>query len=235
MTADFVFKQMTGRTMAEWGESGELDWYSTYADPREDAGKGILTANWNHFPRVAAGSYPRTAESESAQEFNWGSKGRRFQAILEEMGYNLEWSDQTDRCEHCGGCIHTDASCYGDTAHYAILNECEIVCEECIRKDYTEEYLETLTNNPHAAVNIRGINPAKHGYFQVETGFENGFHPGQTDDPKKISARLTELGYTGLLFTIDGAGQFDVRFTAWAKGRPDMKHLQLTVELGAEL
>ena len=105
MTISFVFKTMTGKTPEQWSEQGELDWFDKYANPRSDAGKGILTANWNHFPRAAASDSHRTTEGKAALEFNWGPKGRRFQRILEEMGYQLEWSDQTSRCDHCYGCI----------------------------------------------------------------------------------------------------------------------------------
>src|SRR5688572_13582179 len=112
MTLEFVFKQATGKTCDELSSAGILDWYSEYADGR-DAGKGILAANWNHFPRLNAGSWPRTPESETAQEYNWSRKGRRFGDILERMGYQLEWSDQVSRCDDCGGCIQTEPDCHG--------------------------------------------------------------------------------------------------------------------------
>jgi hypothetical protein len=213
MTLDFVFKTCTGHDTAYWAERGDLDWYDKYADPREDSGKGILTANWNQFPR------------QGNTEFNWSAKGRRFQRILESMGYQLEWSDQTDRCSHCNGCIHTDAQYYGDKSHYAVLGECDVVCEECIRKDFAEEYLEGLEGNDRSAVNIRGINPAKYGYTEVQCGFENGFHPGQNDDPRQIKRELEARGYKGILFEISDSGPFDVHFCAWCRVTPVMAWL----------
>lgn len=203
MTLNGIFKMATGQTCEYWMERGELDWFDKYADPRRDSGKGVLTANWNEFPR------------KGDHEYNWG-KGRKFQDLLEKMGYQIEWSDQTTRCDHCYGCITTDADYYGDTAHYAILGECDAVCEHCIRTDFAEEYLEGLENNHRGAVNISGINPAEHGYELVEGEFESGFHPGQTDNPRAIFERLREK-YDRLLFVIDGAGQFDVRFSIWRK------------------
>src|SRR6185369_2986750 len=122
MTANFVIKCCTGKTVEELFGNGELDWYETYADG-SDAGKGVLVANWNHFPRLNAGNWPRTPESESAQNYNWGPKGRRFQAILEEMDYHLEWSDTTNQCEDCGGCITADYH----TATYAFVSGCVIL------------------------------------------------------------------------------------------------------------
>jgi hypothetical protein len=219
MTLDFVFKTCTGHDTSYWSGCGDLDWFSAYADPREDSGKGILTANWNHFPRSAARDSHRTEEGRKAQDFNWG-KGKRFGDVLERMGYQLEWSDQTDRCSHCDGCIHTDAQFYGDTSHYAVLGECDVVCEACIRKDFAEEYLEGLEGNDRSAVNIRGINPAKYGYTEVQCGFESGFFPGQNDDPRKIKRELEARGYEGILFEISDSGQFDVHFCAWCRVTP---------------
>lgn len=224
MTLDFVFKTCTGYDCAYWSERGELDWYDHYADPREDSGKGILIANWNHFPRTEASDSHRTEEGRKAQDFNWG-KGRKFGDILERMGYHLEWSDQSARCEHCNGMIHTDAQCYGDTAHYALLGECTIVCEECIRKDFASEYLEGLEDNSSTACHIRGINPADYGYVQIQDGYESGWHPGQTDDPEKIARSLRERGYKRRLFKIDASGQFDTRFSVWYKPDPEIQPL----------
>lgn len=227
-TLQWIFKTATGKTPEEWSEDGELDWYAKYADSREDSGKGVLTADWNHFPDSLASESHRTDVGKAAQEYNW-SKGRKFQDVLEHYGYKLEWSDQTTRCDHCYGCIQTDAQYYGDSAHYAILGDCDAVCEECIRKDFIEEYLEGLENNARTAVAIRGIDPAEYGYHYVSGDYENGFHPGQADNPAEIMKRLAEDGYSGIVFRIDSTGQFDVQFSVYAKGLPKMADLQRTL------
>jgi hypothetical protein len=209
MTLDFVFKMCTGQLPAYWLDRGALDWYDRYANPRNDAGKGVLVANWNEFPRP------------SNKEFNWSTKGRKFQAILKSMGFHLEWMDQTSRCDHCYGAITEGPDYYGDTAHYAILKKCEFVCADCIRKDFVEEYLEGLENNPRTACHISGINPSQYGYTMIRDEYENGFHPGQTDNPKTIFNSLHERGFKRILFKIDGSGQFDVRFSVWYKSDVD--------------
>lgn len=220
MTLEFLFKTCTGMSLDDLISTGDLDWFEKYANPRDDSGKGVLTANWNHFPRMAASDYYRTDEGKAAQEYNWSHKGKRFGDILERMGYHLEWSDQTMRCDHCGGCITEGPDYYGDTAHYSILGECEVVCEDCIRKDFTGEYLEGLENNPRNAVHISGISPADHGYTEIECGFESGWFPGQNDDPKKIYKDLKSRGFDRILFEISDCGQFDVSFCVWAAETP---------------
>jgi len=207
----------TGKSLEEWAESSDLDWYGEYADG-SDAGKGVLTADWNHFPRFEAGTWPRTPESEAAQEFNW-NRGRKFQDILEKMGYHLEWSDQTSRCEHCNGAITEGPDYYGDSAHYVVLGECDIVCARCIAEDFAQEYLEGLEDNPREAVNVRGVDPAAYGYTLIsEPGqYENGMHPGQTDNLVAILKALHAQGKTGIVFRISDIGQFDVTFETWQK------------------
>ena len=126
----------------------------------------------------------------------------------------------------------------GDAAHYAILGECEMVCEDCVRKDFAAEYLEGLEDNARQAVHISGIDPARYGYVKVDTGFENGFHPGQNDlILREIAKDLESRGYSRLLFVIDGSGQFDLAFSVWchAKGQPNMAQWQAVVECGGAL
>lgn len=219
MTLDFIFTTATGHDTAYWSERGELDWYSEYANG-DDAGKGILTADWNNFP------HGNGTSSEAM---------RRFERILESAGYKSEWSDQTKRCEHCNGCIQTDPGYYGAGATHAFMGECDIMCEKCIRESFTAEYLEHVADNPNSAVSIRGIDPAKHGYVKIAGEYENGFHLGQNDNPRSIYRALESKGYTGILFMIDSSGQFDMRFSVYARHMPNMTQLQQYVECGAAL
>lgn len=235
----WIFKTATGRTPEEWSQNGELDWYATYADGT-DAGKGILTADWNRFPKNPHGlAYSReTADKQkvkSFQEYNWSRKGKRFQDILEHYGYQLEWMDQIDRCGHCGGCI-TRPDYYGDSSHYVMLGDCDIVCESCFRDYFVTEYLEGLEDNPQTAVSIRGVDPTKHGYHLISRKgeYETGMHPGQTDDPEEIYKEVTELGYTGIVFRISDSGQFDTHWEVYAKGLPKMADWQRTLTMEYE-
>lgn len=215
MTLDFIFKTCTGKTTEQLSDNGQLDWYDAYADGR-DAGKGILAANWNHFPRLTAGSYERTPEQQTAQDFNWG-RGRKFQAILERLGYQLEWADTVSRCGDCGGCIQTEPDCYGWTPEFHVFDG-DILCQKCILNS-PESYLGDVEDNPRTAVH-NWINPADHGYTLVKTDLENGFHPGQNDNPTAIFRELRDRGYDGILFQIDSTGQFDTRFSVYAREIP---------------
>ncbi len=161
-----------------------------YTEPKH----GILFADWNHV-------------------------SKRTLALLERAGYECEWEDEWSTCEHCNKAVRTSPDSYGWSPSYVILNECEIVCRTCLLEDenWVREYLEGLENRTRSAVSI-DINPAKFGYVRLKDGFESGFHPGQNDDPKSITAKLRTAGETRpLLFKIDDSGQFDIGFSVWAR------------------
>ena len=64
----------------------------------------------------------------------------------------------------------------------------------------------------HRVVGV-DLDPAQHGYVKVnDSQFENGWHPGQNDDPKAMSQLLRLNGIHRFLWDVSGVGQFDVRF-----------------------
>jgi hypothetical protein len=161
-----------------------------YAEPGyTDPAKVVIFANWNYF---ASG----------------------VDSILERYGYSLEWDDEWGVCEGCNKAVRTSPDSYGWQPSFVLLHDCEIVCVDCLNGD-AGDYLESLENNPRKALNLPSIDPAEWGYARLEDGFENGWHPGQNDNPQEIFKRLTAQ-YPRLLFQITGVGQFDVGFAVWS-------------------
>jgi hypothetical protein len=172
-------------------EIENLGYASAYAESGyTQPAKGILFANWNYFPSDVTG-------------------------ILERSGYAIEWSDEWTTCSNCGNAIRTTANSYGWQPAYAELQG-DTLCIPCLNGD-AGDYLESLEDNPNTALNIPSIDPSEWGYAQSQDGFESGFHPGQNDDPKAIYKRLKESGHMHILFQVDSVGQFDLRFSVWAK------------------
>jgi hypothetical protein len=62
---------------------------------------------------------------------------------------------------------------------------------------------------------IDNIDPEDYGYVKQSDRYENGWHPGQNDDPKAIAKALREKGYRRFLFQVDNVGQFDLRFSVY--------------------
>lgn len=172
-------------------EIDNLGFASGYAEPGyTDPAKGVLFADWNKFPR-------------------------NFDRVLEKAGYETEWSDEWSTCGDCGKAVRTSPDSYGWTSNYRLLNECEIVCLDCLD---AADYLESIEDNAnHACPPGAKFCPLKHGYTQHNGKFETGFHPGQNDSPKAILKALHAQGKRHVVFRIADKGQFDITWEAFYK------------------
>lgn len=169
----------------EYGEPG----YSTDKDL-------ILTGNWN------------------PKDFNNKEDDLvlRVGNILEKF-CELEWEDEWTSCHDCGKLVRTEPDSYSWTASYAVLDECELVCHNCIKEDPIP-FLEEMEGDSRKAVTFN-INLEDHGYVKVNgNSYENGWY-GTEDDPKEIARDLRSKGIERFIFTIDGKGQFNLTFSVW--------------------
>lgn len=95
-------------------------------------------------------------------------------------------------CYDCGKVICTQSHYYGDMRK-SVMTEDGYLCLDCLRANPVP-YLEGLEGVTDRAVKVPHVDPAAHGYKPVDVQFQNGFHPGQTDDPKKIGGRPAGCG-----------------------------------------
>ena len=133
---------------------------------------------------------------------------------LLEKGFDLVFSDEYTSCSGCGKLLRTTPRYYGDLPEY-IINDGEILCGSCYNDD---EIIDLALNNSNTAVNARQLKHTleSHGFKLFRGNLESGFHPGQTDNPQDISKEIERSYPTAdWLFCIDGAGQFDISFSAW--------------------
>lgn len=152
---------------------------------------------------------------------NWNHFDQEFQSWLEGQGYELEWSDEWTPCSECGGLIRMSPDSYGWRRYSMINDDGHETCGDCIKRD-PKPYLETLEGRSKKALTL-DIDPAKHGYVLVNhtdkhgraDRFQNGLHPGQTDDPGAMSLALRKAGITRFLWWIPSVGQFDVDFVLY--------------------
>lgn len=180
----------------------DILWAPDYIEPGYSAGpEGVYFADWNP-KKFARDGKPGVPSVES-----------RLAPVLEHLGAEIEWSDEWDICPECNRAVRTQADHYGWKPSYVILNECELVCRECILED-PDGYLEHLTDDPTRADTF-GVDLAEHG-FHKRGEYETGLHPGQADDPANVFDRLTASG-VAVVFQIDSVGQFDARWSAWTK------------------
>jgi hypothetical protein len=162
----------------------------------------VATGNWNSF-RVWDG------KANKYQEKVYYLR-KRVGDLFEKMGIPCEWSDEWTECSECYALIRTSPDCYSWLPSY-ISGEYGYTCHTCVLKD-PESYLKELEDSESNAITL-DIDPCDHGYNLIDDSFETGWHPGQTDDPKKVAKELRDKGVSRFLFKITGQGQFD---TKWA-------------------
>lgn len=165
-----------------------------------------------YYPECIEPGYPNKAVVLG----NWNNVPEKVAKAIEFMNIEIEWEDEWTSCGSCGGLVRTNPNSYGWTQYWAILNECELICANCI-KDSPTDYLEMLENNPRHCLTF-DLDLEELGYVMIEEDFENGFHHGQDDDPKIILERLLKDNSEGkYIFNLDEQSQFYIGFSVWKK------------------
>ncbi len=188
-----------------------------YAEPGYDDPKSgvIAFGNWNDIGR-------------------WNEAERRFVSIddtpcrvarlLEKLGVELEWEDEWVLCERCDKAVRCEPDSYGWKRSYWHDDNGSVACAGCINED-PAEYLESLEGDTSRCVTL-DMDLGDHGYVLLQDGFEHGFYGGQDADPELIGKALREQGVGRFIFTLDGTGQFDIRFSVWVH-RDDIDRLDV--------
>ncbi len=176
-------------------EIENMSFASGYAEPGyTDPDKCVLFANWNVFPR-------------------------NFDRVLESAGYAVEWSDEWATCEDCNKAVRTSGNSYHWQPSYVLIDDCSIVCLDCL--DWAD-YLESIEDNANVAC-MASCNPADYGYelLSDKDEYENGFFAGQDDKPADILKALQAKGYEHIVFRLSETSQFYCRFEVWQKSNVD--------------
>ena len=128
------------------------------------------------------------------------------------------FSDEYAVCECCNKAFRTSPDSYSWTQNYW-LGDGFIICEDCVREEYSEDYLESLQNNPKTANTILSDSEMENaGYEKVNTdSYESGWY-GRCEDPEEILEREMESNPDyDYVFSICGSGQFHTEFDLWRK------------------
>lgn len=194
-----------------------------YAEPGYPSDARWVLGNWNnktkHVPGIERGRATKYATIVTDRT------PERLGNALEWIGIELEWSDEWTTCSECFRLVRIQADSYSWTPSYLVVNECEIICHECAKEDigaYVGEYVNDA-DKAITWIDSRELSAA--GWTQWEERnphtYENGWHPGQTDDPHAILADIQRWTDVDVVFLIDSVGQFDMRFSAWTRDSDD--------------
>lgn len=136
------------------------------------------------------------------------------EAIKRELG-DFVFSDEYDTCSECGRPLRTRPDSYGRQPTY-IEEEGDYLHADCLNPEWFVDWME---NNKGKAVPY-AILKKLDGFTTIEEPdqdeqsytrmieFESGMHPGQDDDPNKVTAYLSDHGID-VWYEYD-AGQFDI-------------------------
>jgi len=141
----------------------------------------------------------------------------RIFAALEDAGIELEWEDEWIEDE-AGRAWRTQADSYSWQSSILFTEYGDILTPH----DGLDAWLEEVVDNPRRALSghVWSVGDLEEARFSAWNGtYENGWHPGQTDDPEAITREIRDaLGDdVEIVFYIGSVGQFDIAFTAWTR------------------
>lgn len=192
-TTDEQFQQLANEVIDRILESGDSGVYSEVGDSDQDY-KGAIVADWWNYPT-------------------------EWKHLLDSSGYAMYFPDEVIICGQ-GKVWETNPTHYGWEPKFMVSIGGEIITtddapslwiEECILTDHMQEMVALPSFITQDEIESEGFVK-----FNKEQPFENGWHTGQDDDPKKITQKLLE-DYSEVLFQIDRVGQFDVQFDVWVR------------------
>jgi len=181
----------------------EIRLYTDYAEPGYPNGP-VALGNWNDML-----NYDEKADGPRDPRLLPNKVGQ----LLEQLGFDLDWSDQYTECCECCLPVRTQADCYSWTQSYLLLNDCEPVCFDCLTDSMIVEYLAEIEGGCNSAI-PPGFDPEDFSYHRLNLDFQDGWY-GTNHDPRKIGQALENLGFNRFLFKIDGVGQFSCDFSVY--------------------
>lgn len=189
----------------------EMEWFNAgigYANSyRDDV---WVTGNWNSVDRWNYETKEREFVSDVPE---------RLAKALERIGVEIEWLDENTPCGNCYRLIRTEPDSYHWKAEY-VISDGEITCAECIRENL-EDYIELFVNDADKCITFVSDSELEEIGFERynDHEYENGWHPGQTDNPHKIYEEIRERvsDETEIVFYLDEKSQFYIRFSAFVR------------------
>ncbi len=196
-----------------------------YAEPGYGSISGndvVVFGNWNDKQ-----TYLPPRDDESVGEWVTDSTlPSRLARTLERIGAEVEWYDEWYECQGCYRAVRATGDSYMWKPSYS-MTDGEILCHDCLR-DCGMDGLSAYINNASTAVTwadgtyLESFGFVKHAPGDPQT-YENGWFPGQDDNPETILAELMD-GHDDndrwVVFLIDSVGQFDMHFSAYVYDHP---------------
>jgi hypothetical protein len=208
-----------GELLERWWEGYPQHVYD-YADEYGEPGYGS-----HRTTRVVLGDYWCRCDKFGTDQY--GSKLHgisdhhpRVWRAMEDAGVEFEWYDEwmVDHETYPSKAYRTQPDSYMWQPSVILTDDCEWLTPD---SDITE-WVEWAVNTPSRALYRRHLDQLVDAGFtrwpDEDAWYENGWHPGQTDDPKQITEQIrADYPDHDIVFVITDTGQFDIRFAAYIR------------------
>jgi len=174
--------------------------------------RGCVITEWLAEPYIIVDSWS-LSEIENDERF--------YKAVCAVTGskYNYAPSDVLATCCECGNAIETSPSSYAWTPQYWRDNG-GLICLDCVKSNYTEEYIEDCIQRAEAGKLVRFLLDAtQHGFRLIAKGLQYGLHEHMNEDPRTILSWAGDRGFV-TLFDVR-ASQFYTEFDVYMKWNND--------------
>jgi hypothetical protein len=171
---------------------------------------------------------------------NWNKLSDKFYSFTEKH-INLGWDDEWMHCDCCYKAVRSIPNSYDWEKSYILVNDCEIMCKECI-VDYIDEVIDEYKNNKKKVLpswflpylekkgfkqynkdsvenpilffsNLSFIIDSLH---KTKGFYESGMHEHMTDTPDKALEKLDTSKYI-YIFILSGVSQFYISWDMYIK------------------
>jgi hypothetical protein len=207
---------LSDRTLSSLCERFCWDWASEYGEP------GYGTFSNADVRAVILGDYwlrDRDKNTDKLQAFE--DRWPRIWQALEESGVCFEWYDEWVVDHERSKAYRYRPDSYTWQPSVVHNEHGDLLTPD----DDIEDWIDWAKNEPTRAL-LRSVHrdaDLTAAGFTIwpddDTYFENGFHPGQDDNPTDITDQIRAIhGDTvDIVFHISGVGQFDIRFTTYIR------------------
>lgn len=144
----------------------------------------------------------------------------RLWARMEDQGVSFEWYDEWYIDYDNDKCYRTTGDSYSWQSLIQWTEDGEVLTPD----DGIDEWLEWAINDPNRCLPSRVWSSGDlimAGFTSYNGTYNNGWHEGMDDDPKKITDKIRH--YEGdedeceIVFLLDEASQFYIGFSAWTR------------------
>jgi hypothetical protein len=201
------------------------DWCSEYGEPgyKLDNDDGFIIFG-NIWCQKKDCNYTETYEDGTKKIHSVEWHYPRLFAAMGEQGIQFEWYDEWYIDHDNDKAYRTQADSYMWQSSI-LFNGYDYLTPD----DDIHEWVEAVVNDYHRCLPSHVWSDEQLGalgFTEYQCGYENGWYPGQTDDPKEISEIIVnefaeQDKSVDILYKLQGVGQFDIHFCVFVREAKD--------------